>query len=1475
MSKRDYLKRILNRNEMAIKIDLSILKKKVNQARSNLARWMYQTGRDAPANLKILSSATKQTLKNPLLEVGKSLQQFPNTAIKPKPIPFPVATSKTGGEIYSDASVRGTGPGMKKPIPKLLRDLSNKSGAITEFTSSMVGEQARHYGQTFEKLSMPKGRKELFGGAKELAKTKPELSLDYLSKTISNPAVQAGLDITDFLPGGLLFSGGMKAVGREAVEKVAKEAGEKVIREGTEKVAREGAEKTLVSSIDDLVREGKNAVQEAIASGDEAAARAIHSDWSVKLPAYEELADEVAKTQGREIAEAAVETSSKYGVYQPVVNKMRNFLRISGEKKSVKTGELFREHIPRKVFGQSSDELAASLGKSENEFMSELTKDLNIISSTRPTKVSTKISLKNEAKRIKAIKSFKVKAEQLRPMYKKLDPEFYQIMRETEDTLDKELIKIPKGKTATAVLAEATPETLEKIEKKKLMDQEMFAMKKYKEWQRELLEQEGVKSTGQAVSDIAKSIKKGVSSAAHKIDELVDLPSWKSKWKDVYRNFKDVYGKRFPEVKKLLLDPFDESKGQFVKNLEKMGDELHNEIETGLGIKLHSKESAAVQKFGEGLSSQEDLIKQFGAKKAQNIMVADQWFRSKYNTLIDELNVIRKQIYPFDETKLIKYRKDYYRHFQELADAGSLSGLKNILQNTSDIPLSRFTRPKSKWLSFAQERLGMQTEYDAVGGYLDYIRAHSYAQNIDPHIAKFRNLANELMQETAADTANPSRVNGFIEFLNEYADHLAGKENPLDKLAAGIIPGFDGHKLMNVLNWFNNRTKANVILHNASVSLAQLFNIPQGVADAGFVNAGEGLARTVKGVLAGDEAMKKSDFLLERFSKPLAKFDRGILNNVKRFGIWMTQVGDEVGTKYIWNMEYIKGIKEGVENAVKYADDATRKLVAGRGIGEVPLAQRAKVFQMIAPFQLEVTNLWWVMGEQLGEKQFDKLIKLFTVGWLMNRGAEAVRGSGVIFDPIQAVIDAAKTYDEELDKKTGLARAGGRIAGEVLSNVPGGQTIAGMWPENKTKFDIAGMRGSLPGRREFFGREDPTRYGSGVLVAKAVQDPLHKLLPPFGGEQIRKTTAGVQTLLKEGRVTTKAGEPAYKVDTKNPWEVFKTVLFGPSSSPKAKQYYENFGKSKSEVLYQQFKIATPEEKTKMLEALSKNPSQLSSFKSYLRDVELKTSDYEKEIRNINDKPTKISRIKEELNKIKDPQERTKKIMDWYEKGIIKPSLFDNTNEEPIPAPSPKKTSLLDKFVPTAYAAESTSLDKLKPKFQVEDSTRKSSIKAAAAAPARSRTAATKNIPIIAQALKDQGIYSPEVLAYALATIEHETAGTFEPIEEYSGRQQAKRLGYSGGENYFGRGFIQLTHDYNYKEIGKMIGMGDKLYKNPQLALDPTISAKILAAFFKKTGVADLAKKGMFVAARRPVNPDNKGRSIASIARRYLLYLKKA
>jgi len=115
-------------------------------------------------------------------------------------------------------------------------------------------------------------------------------------------------------------------------------------------------------------------VKEAVASGDLEAAKTIYDDITGEKPTFESLTK-------LELRPAAPPTTSKkiaideFGDYQKVANQMRSFVKTRGETINKETGLLYREHIPRSIFGQSSDEVADSLGMTENEFMAKIQED--------------------------------------------------------------------------------------------------------------------------------------------------------------------------------------------------------------------------------------------------------------------------------------------------------------------------------------------------------------------------------------------------------------------------------------------------------------------------------------------------------------------------------------------------------------------------------------------------------------------------------------------------------------------------------------------------------------------------------------------------------------------------------------------------------------------------------------------------------------------------------------------------------------------------------------------------------------------------------------------------------------------------------------------------------------------------------------------------------------------------------------------
>lgn len=136
-------------------------------------------------------------------------------------------------------------------------------------------------------------------------------------------------------------------------------------------------------------------------------------------------------------------------------------------------------------------------------------------------------------------------------------------------------------------------------------------------------------------------------------------------------------------------------------------------------------------------------------------------------------------------------------------------------------------------------------------------------------------------------------------------------------------------------------------------------------------------------------------------------------------------------------------------------------------------------------------------------------------------------------------------------------------------------------------------------------------------------------------------------------------------------------------------------------------------------------------------------------------------------------------------------------------------------------------------------------------------------PVIVAALEAEGIDTPAVEQAAAGTIAAETPD-FVPVTEmgpvsYFGKYEpgttlGKRLGNTqpgDGYRYRGRGFIQLTGRANYRAYGQRVGVD--LENNPDLALEPSTAARVLAAYFHDRGVADAANAGDWAAVRKLVN----------------------
>jgi hypothetical protein len=612
-----------------------------------------------------------------------------------------------------------------------------------------------------------------------------------------------------------------------------------------------------------------------------------------------------------------------------------------------------------------------------------------------------------------------------------------------------------------------------------------------------------------------------------------------------------------------------------------------------------------------------------GAERAADIVQAENWFREVYDNLIDQVNAVRQQIYPNNPEKMVPKRKDYFRHFREME---GIEGIQNLFDTSAQISpelagKSMYTRPKSKFHGFMQQRGAGRYKPDAVGGLLEYIPSATYAIHIDPQGAAFRQLERELV-DTMGD--NPG-INKFLEYLKYYADDIQGKTNFFDRTWQFLT----NRELFNGLVTLNNRIKGNMVLGNAGTMVSQVFNMPQGIAFAKQYSA-PGLTRylssAIKRAMDSDKfkaenPMAQSRFLKERFSGDMyRRFDTKLGAKAKNVAVVGMEDVDRFATEFIWNSCYEKALNtKGVSDPVRYADYNTRRLVAGRGVGEVPLMQKSKIVQLVAPFQVEVGNLLNVLGDmRVDNDKVGAFIVLPLALWLFNRGSEAVKGSSVALDPVQAIQDAIQIAQEDTGEDKSF-RVFGRLAGELLGNVPLGQSVAAMYPEYG--FDIGDKQ--MPTRKEFFGREDPTRFGSGLLIAKGMQDPLYKAILPWGGTQVKKTLQGIEAISREGSYTDK-GELRYPVST-DPVNAAKGVVFGPSAFRETDSYYEGNRRPLSEKQTQKVERSSDKEGTyENIHRKRKIDSLTGKMKDVRKDKKL----------SADEKRDKINSLKRELQKVR-------------------------------------------------------------------------------------------------------------------------------------------------------------------------------------------------------------------------------------------------
>jgi predicted chitinase len=128
------------------------------------------------------------------------------------------------------------------------------------------------------------------------------------------------------------------------------------------------------------------------------------------------------------------------------------------------------------------------------------------------------------------------------------------------------------------------------------------------------------------------------------------------------------------------------------------------------------------------------------------------------------------------------------------------------------------------------------------------------------------------------------------------------------------------------------------------------------------------------------------------------------------------------------------------------------------------------------------------------------------------------------------------------------------------------------------------------------------------------------------------------------------------------------------------------------------------------------------------------------------------------------------------------------------------------------------------------------------------------------------------ISYCFATAYHETAYTMQPISEYGGQSYLQSKPYYP---YYGRGYVQLTWEDNYRKMGQKLGI-DLLGANKERALEPAIAAEVMYSGMRDGDFTSKRLSSYFtdalddpVNARRIINGTDRAETIAGYHRKFL------
>ena len=616
-----------------------------------------------------------------------------------------------------------------------------------------------------------------------------------------------------------------------------------------------------------------------------------------------------------------------------------------------------------------------------------------------------------------------------------------------------------------------------------------------------------------------------------------------------------------------------------------------------LGIKPRSKESAAVQKYGEKQYvnkygetveyGDKQLMAEFpNVKTQEKIKRASQMIRNKYDKYIDQINNTITAL-GYDE---IPKRPDYMRHFQELGDIFSQTGVPFNLNDMAaeDLPtdingLTEFNKPGKNWFASAQKRYGNKTTYDAITGIDGYLEGASnlifHTEDIQRYRALsglirdsfgktkgFENLDNLSNEEALKriDDIQHNKLSKYVAWLDEQANSLAGKKGAIDRGTERML----GRRGYTILNTIKKQVGSNMTGFNVRSAMTNFISSTIAASKTNKIAMVKGTISTIRNMFHNDGFINKSDFLTTRFGSD--SLSPKLWDKISNAGQILMSGSDYFTSNQIVRSKYYEGLQKGMSEteAIKYADDFGARVMGDRSKGTTAEAFNSKTLGFLTQFQLETNNQWQFMvhdtkmdfqrnskingGMKAGATVLFQLGQLCAYSYFFNELFQSLTGSRAAFDPIDILMklfgwgdDDDKTFEERM-KEAG---------DELVDSIP----FAGLFG-NGGRMPISDALTPLGTTYDYL-TGGKNSYG-GDITLDDVKNDFVSTLPyyflPTGYSQIKKTKKGLSMFSDDKEIKgsySKSGRLRFPVkDTVG--NRIKSGLFGEYASKEASEYYD-------------------------------------------------------------------------------------------------------------------------------------------------------------------------------------------------------------------------------------------------------------------------------------------------------------------------------